>query len=386
MDFVDIDFTKEQKMWREVVRKFTLKELMPTAKERAQRKEGFSRELIKKIAKIGALGLMVPTEYGGSQSDNVSFGIACEELSKSTISDGLLPTYAYFLVRALMQASEEVRQRWMPLIPTGDCICAPCNTEPHCGSDAASIRTTGIRDGEYYIINGQKSCISMGMIADVGVVFAKTDPSAGARGISAFLVPFDFPGVTRTPIDMTGWRPQTEASIFYDDVRIPRDYLLSQEGKGFYLVMSQFDVIRACVALTALGTAQASLEMAISYSKERTAFGRPIAKFEGISFKIAEDYTKIAAARMLCYHALRLADQGLPHTKASAMAKMYSPIVAVDAVHNAMLIHGNVGYSQELYLEQRLRDAIGAEFGDGTAEIMKLVIIRELLGREFLPY
>ncbi len=383
---MDFNFTKEQEVWRETVQKFTLKELMPTAKERAQQNKGFSREFIKKFAEIGTLGMMVPTKYGGSESDNVTFGIACEELSKATISDGLLLTYPYFLARALMQASEEVKDKWMPQIPTGDCICAPCNTEPHCGSDASAIKTTARRDGKYYIINGQKSCISMGMIADVGVVFAKTDPSAGARGISPFLVPFDFPGITRTPIEMTGWKPQTEASIFYDDVRVPEEYLLCEEGKGFYLVMSQFDVIRACVALTALGTAQASLEMAISYAKQRTAFGRPIARFEGISFKIAEDHTKLEAARMLCYRALWLADQGLPHTKASAMAKMFSPIVAVDAVHNAMLIHGNVGYSKELYLEQRLRDAIGAEYGDGTAEIMKLIIVRELLGREFLPY
>jgi len=339
---MDFNFTKEQEIWRETASKFRVKELDPTAKERAQRDEGFSREFIKKFAQIGALGLMVPAKYGGSESDNVSFGIGCEELSKATISDGLLLTYPYFLVKALMQAPEEVKERWMPLIPTGDSICAPCNTEPHCGSDAAAIKTTARKDGKYYIINGQKSCISMGMVADVGVVFAKTDPSAGARGISPFLVPFDFPGVTRTPIEMTGWKLQTEASIFYDDVRVPEEYLLCEEGKGFYLVMSQFDVIRACVALTALGTAQASLEMAISYAKQRTAFGRPIAKFEGTSFKLAEDHTKIEAARMLCYRALWLADQGLPHAKASAMAKLLSPIVAVDDIHNAMLIHGLV--------------------------------------------
>jgi len=383
---MDFSFTKEQEMWRETTRRFASKELMPTAKERAQRNEGFSREFIKKYSEIGALGLMVPAKYGGSESDNVSFGIGCEELSKATISDGLLLTYPYFFCRALMIASEELKEKWMPLIPPGDCLCAPCNTEPHCGSDSVAIQTTAKKDGNRYIINGQKSCISMAMVADVGIVFAKTDPSAGARGITAFLVPFDSPGVTRTPIEMTGWKPQTEATIFFDNVHVPEENIIGEEGKGFYMVMSQFDVMRACVALTALGTAQASLEMAISYAKERTAFGKPIARFEGVSFKLAEDYTKIEAARLLCYRALWLADQGLPHTKASAMAKLISPIVAVNTIHNAMLIHGNVGYSTELYLEQRLRDAIGAEYGDGTAEIMKLIIIRELLGKEFLPY
>lgn len=383
---MDFSFTKEQEMWRETVRKFTQKELAPTAKERAQKNEGYSKELLKKFAEIGLLGLMVPAEYGGQEADCTTFGIAVEELSKAVLSDGLLLSYPSFLAKALEHGSEEIRNKWMPLIPPGDCMCAPCNTEPHCGSDAAAIKTTATRDGKDYIINGQKSCISMGMTADVGVVFAKTDPSAGARGITAFLVPFDLPGVTMSPIITAGWKPQAEASIFFDAVRIPEAYRLGEEGTGFHQVMGQFDFARSCVALSALGAAQVSLDMAISYAKQRTAFGRPIAKFEGVSFKIAEDYTKIEAARLLCYRSLWLIDQNLSNAKESAMAKWYSPIVAIDAIHNAMLIHGNVGYSEELYLEQRLRDAIGCEFGDGTADVMKLIIIRELLGREFLPY
>jgi len=381
---MEFSFTEEQEMFRTQVRRFVQKELAPWERERAKQ-EKYSRELIKRLAEVGIMGLIIPPEYGGGGGDFVSLGIAVEELGRSGISDGhLLASYNFFYF-LLKNGSEEQRRKYLPLMCKGECVCCPCMTEPHCGSDAAAIRTTAAREGNHYILNGEKAPVTVGMIADVAGIFVKTDPKAGAKGITCFVVPLDLPGVSRSPLNYTGWKPLAEASIFFDNVRISEEHRIGEEGKGFYIVMSSFDFARICVALSALGSAQASLEDAIAYAKERVAFGRPIAKFEAVAFKIAEHVTRVEAARLLCYKALWLGDQGLPYVKESAMSKWFGVVVAVNAIHDALLIHGHVGYSEEHSLEQRLRDAIGCEFGDGTAEAMKTIICREVLGREFLP-
>ena len=259
-------------------------------------------------------------------------------------------------------------------------------TEPDCGSDAAAIRMKAVREGDYYILNGEKTSITGGMTSDVSYLFAKTDPKAGARGVTSFLVPLDLPGVTKSAMSDMGFKSQPRCSIFMDDVRVPLDHRLSDEGKGFYMLMGTFDVLRVFLSLSALGGAETSLNEAIAYAKLRTAFGRPIARFEGVSFKIAEHATWIEVARLLCYRALWLADQGLPHTKEAAMCKWLGPVVARNAIHDALLIHGHVAYSEELPIEQRLRDVIGYEMADGTADIMKTIVARELIGKESRPY
>ncbi|MDP2952627.1 MAG: acyl-CoA dehydrogenase family protein, partial [Chloroflexota bacterium] len=268
----------------------------------------------------------------------------------------------------------------------GDRIICLALTEPGCGSDAAALTTRAVREGDHYVLSGEKTSITQGMQADAALLFAKTDPAARARGVSCFLVPLDLPGVVRSRLPSMGFRPLMAASIILDGVRVPARYRMGEEGRGFHMVMGQFDFIRPCLGLASLGAAQASLEEAIAYAKQRTAFGQPIGKFEGVSFKIAEHLTRVEAARWLCYRTLWLRDQGIPHTKESAMCKWLCPEVAVQAIHDALLLHGHLGYSEEYPIEQRLRDVIGLEIGDGTAQIMKLIITREVLGREFLPY
>jgi cyclohexanecarboxyl-CoA dehydrogenase len=378
-------FSEAQEMLRKEVREFAQKELLPGAKERAKQ-DRFPRELVKRIGELGLLGINLPEEFGGQTADWVSVGIAVEEIAKADFSLSMLPHQVIGCALAILQGDKEVQQEWLPPLIRGEKLIALATTEPDCGSDAAAMKTKAVRKGDHYILQGEKTSISLGMQAEVSIIFAKTDPAQRARGVTAFLVPLDLPGISRSPFRDMGCKPIGRASLILDDVSLPAKYRLGEEGQGFYTVMKQFDFIRICLGLEALGAAQVSLEEAMTFAKQRTAFGKPIAKFEGVSFKIAEHATLIEAARLLCYRALWLRDQGLPHTKESAMAKWFAPQVAVHAIHDALLIHGHVGYSEEYPLEQRLRDVIGWEIGDGTAEIMKVIISRELLGREFLPY
>jgi len=382
---MEFGFTETQEMFRHSVREFSKRELAPGAKERAKG-DHIPKEVLKKMAGVGILGLTVPKEYGGQPSDWVSVGIAVEEVAKADFNLSILPIQNPGAYLALQLAPEEVQKEWVPPLVSGDILFAIAITEPSAGSDAAAIETKAVRQGDYYILNGEKTSITLGMQSAAAIVFAKTDPALRARGVTSFLVPLDYQGVTRSRIPDMGCKPMGRATIAFDNVRLPARYRLGDEGKGFYLVMSQFDAIRVCLGLMGVGIAQTSLEDAINYAKQRYAFGKPIAKFEGISFKIAEDYTLIEAARLLCYRTLWMKDHGITHTKESAMCKWFCPQVAVKVIHHAILIHGHFGYSEEMPLEQRLRDAIGWQFADGTAEIMKIIISRELLGREYLPY
>ena len=384
-DMAGFSFSEEQEMFRSEMQRFAQRELAPGANERAK-KESVSREMIKKMADVGLLGLNAPEEYGGQPSDFVSMGIAAEELAKVDLGIGMISLVNPIMSIALKAGTEEARQEWLPQFVKGDKLSCFAITEPGCGSDAAAIQMKAVHDQGYYILNGEKTSVTNGMNADIALVFAKTDATAGARGVTTFIVPLDLPGITRSRFADMGFIPLGRASLIMEDVKIPVKYRVGEEGKGFYVAMHGFNFWRVILGLAVLGLAESSLEDAIEYSKQRKAFGRPIAKFEGVSFKIAEAATHIEAARLLCYRTLWLRDQELPHTKEAAMCKWFAPKVAVDTIHNSLLIHGHIGYSEEYPVEQRLRDAIGFEMADGTAEIMKLIIVRELLGREFLPY
>ncbi len=224
------------------------------------------------------------------------------------------------------------------------------------------------------------------MAAQAAIVFARTDPTGRARGVTAFLVPLDLPGVSRSPLRDMGTRAIGRAVLAFDHVRLPASHRIGEEGTGFYQVMQGFDYNRIGIALACLGVAQQSVEETMAYVKERKAFGRAIARFQGVSFPIAEAATHLEACRWLCYRALWLADQGRPHTKESAMTKWWGPRLAVDTIHQCLLLHGHYGYTDELPFEQRMRDVIGLEIGDGASEVMKMVVARELMGRESLPY
>lgn len=378
-------FTEEEELFRRNVQEFAQKELAPGAKERAKKGE-VDLEIVKKMADIGLMSMNVPEKYGGQEVSWVTVGIAIEELAKADFTISVLPISGPgFLGPVLTHAPEELQQKWFPPILRGELLPCLCLTEPDCGSDAVAIKTRAVRDGDYYVINGEKTSVSWGMQAKIAVVFAKTDPAAGARGVSAFLVPTDTPGLTKSAIPDMGWPSAQRASFFFDDVQIPANHLMGAEGQGFYLAMDVIGVVRVALTLQAIGHAEGALDEAISYAKQRTAFGRPLANFQAISFKIAEQATYLEAARLLCYRTLGLKDQGQRHLKEASMSKWYGARAAVNACHEALLIHGQIGFSEECPVEQRLRNVIGSEIGDGTAEIMKLNISREVIGKEFQP-
>jgi cyclohexanecarboxyl-CoA dehydrogenase len=383
---VDLAFSPEQEELIRILRQFARRDLAPHSRE-WDRSGEFPWEAWRRMGELGLLGLRVPAGYGGQESDFVTFGIAMEEIGRGdfacTYGIQLAGLAGEILGRS---ASEEIRTRWLPPTARGETIVALALTEPGAGSDAANLACRAERDGDHYVITGEKSGISLGMVAQAAIVFARTDPAGRARGITALLVPLDAPGVSRSPLRDMGTRAIARAVLAFDHVRVPASHRLGDEGTGFYQVMQGFDYNRIGIALACLGVAQQSVEETIAYVKERKAFGGPIARFEGVSFPIAEAATHLEACRWLCYRALWLADQGRPHTKESAMTKWWGPRLSVDTIHQCLLLHGHYGYTDELPFEQRMRDVIGLEIGDGAAEVMKMVVARELLGRESLPY
>jgi len=372
-------------MIRSMVRDFVLKELAPGLKDRVKA-HAFPRELIKKMADIGLMGLNIPEKYGGEPKEVVTIGLILEELAKYAGDAAIFVFNGYTQPCFVMLGSDEVKEDWLPAMARGDKIIAMGATEAEAGSDLANLKTTARKDGDnYYIINGEKNRVSFAQQGDAAVVLAKTDPTS--KRITPFLVPFDLPGVTIAPISDMG-AESTEASIVsLEDVRIPKKYRLGdEEGKGFIETMRTFDCARALLAIIAIAKAEVSLEETCEYAKQRVQFGKPLAKFEGISFKLAEAATQIELGRWLCYRALWMKDNGMRHSKESAMAKWWCTRMAFNIIHECLLIHGHYGYSKDLPFEQRLRDVAGEEIGDGPPEIMKIIIARDILGREFLPY
>jgi cyclohexanecarboxyl-CoA dehydrogenase len=383
---MDFAFSPEQEQLSRTVRAFARKELQPRSQHWDKTRE-FPWDAWRAMGELGLFGLRVPAEYGGQDADLVTTGIAIEEVGRGDFSC----TYGLQLAGLAGEiigrnGTDEVRKRWLPPMVAGEAVIAIALTEPSVGSDAANLACRAVRDGDAYVITGEKSGISLGMPGHAAMLFAKTEPAAGARGVTAFLVPLDLPGVARSPLRDLGARAVGRAVLSFDHVRIPVSHRLGAEGEGFYHVMRGFDFNRALIALACLGCAQASLEETMTYVKERRAFGKPIVQYEGVSFPIAEAATLIDAARWFSYRALWLADQGQRHTKESAMVKWWAPKLATDTIHQCLLLHGHYGYTDELPFEQRLRDVIGLEIGDGTAEVMKLIVARELMGRESLPH
>jgi cyclohexanecarboxyl-CoA dehydrogenase len=378
--------TPEQEDLSRVLRAFARKELAPRSGHWDRTGE-FPWDAWKKMGELGLLGLRIPAALGRQEADLVTMGIASEEVARGDFSC----TYGIQLAGLAGEilgrnASKEVKTRWLPPTAHGETIVALALTEPGVGSDAANLACRAVREGDDYVITGEKSGISLGMVAQAAIVFARTDADARARGITAFLVPLDLPGVSRSPLRDLGTRAVARAVLSFDHARVSATHRVGAEGTGFYQVMQGFDYNRVLIALSCLGVAQVSLEETMAYVKERRAFGRALAAYEGVSFPIAEAATHLEACRWLCYRALWLADQGQPYTKESAMVKWWGPRLAVDTIHQCLLLHGHYGYTDELPFGQRLRDVIGLEIGDGTAEIMKIVVARELMGRESLPY
>lgn len=383
---MDFAFTDEQEELRRTVRSFATRELAPRARD-FERTGEFPWNTWRKMGELGLFGLRAPAEYGGQETDLVTMGVAVEEIARGDFNYTGGMHIAGLAGQILgREASAEVKKHWLPQTVTGDAIVALALTEPEVGTDAARLACRAERDGDEYVIIGEKSGITLGMVCHAAIVFARTGGEGGARGISSFLVPMDRPGVSRSPLRDLGCRLMGRAVISFDGVRIPESYRLGREGTGFYQVMQGFDYNRIMIALGCLGTAEASLDETMNYVRERRAFGRPLAQFEGVSFPIAEAATKLEAAKWLCYRGLFLADRGQAYTKESAMAKYWVPKISVEAIHQCLLLHGHYGYTEEMPFEQRLRDVMGFEIGDGTAEVTRIIIARELMGRESLPY
>jgi len=383
---LDFSFSDVQESMAKVVRNFAVKVLLPKYGYWDQ-KEEFPQEQWVKMAQLDLLGLRVSAQYGGQETDCVTAGLMAEEIARGDFNCGYAVLMTCLIGDILDRfATEGVKDGWLTKMVKGEKIICLALTEPHAGSDAAALKTRAVRKGDDYVLNGEKSAISLLMASDAAVVFARTDPEAGARGISAFLVPLDHPGITRQSYPDMGSKAIVRGSLFFDDVAVPAENLIGQEGGGFIQVMQAFDYSRAIIALMCLGAAQVTIEETIAYVKQRTAFGKPLAKFEGISFPLVEWLTRVEAARWLCYRTLWLRDQGLPHTKEAAMCKWLCPETAVAAIHECLLIHGHYGYTREFPVEQRMRDVIGLQIGDGTAQVQKIIITRETFGREFLPY
>ncbi len=337
------------------------------------------------LGDAGLLGLLISESAGGQGGDVLAVGIAVEELAYADPAIAYL-AFAANVSNALLAAhgSDEVRQRWVTRGIAGEAVICLALTEPGAGSDAANLSTRATRVDGGWRISGEKTSITQAVHADVAIVIAQTKSGSGGKGIGMFLVDMDDPAVTTQAIRDPGFKPLGRGSIFLDGVFVPDSHILGEIGRGFSMVMHEFDLSRTLIALMNIGTAQRALDMAIEYSKQRQTFGRPLAANQGVSFVIAEHSTYVSAVRALGYHALGLRMAGQPHTSEAAMLKWWGPLVAHNAIRDCIVLHGQVGWSDEMPLQAMLRDVSGCMIGDGTPQIQKLVIARELIGKEVL--
>jgi cyclohexanecarboxyl-CoA dehydrogenase len=372
-------FNEHQNAIRESVARFSAEVLAPGYKKRDQAGE-IERSVIEQMGQMGLLGGELPEEYGGSGLDCVTAGLIIEEISRGDFNVGYIPLLTSLNGQIIAQhAAPDLAREWLHEITAGRKIVCIALTEPSGGSDAASLRLKAERKGDVYVLNGEKTSISMADQADVAVVFARTGtPEQRASGISAFLVPMNLPGISTTRFDDAGERAIGRGSIFFDNVEVPVSHRLGEDGKGFKQVMQGFDYSRALIGLQCLALAQQSLDETWTWLTERQAFGQPLAAFQGLTHPLAELQTYVHAARLQCYHSLWLKDNGLPHNAEAAMNKWWAPKLAFDVVKQCLLAHGHTGYGEDLPFAQRLRDVLGLQIGDGTAQIMKNIIAREL--------
>ena len=378
---------EDQRALQETARRFSRERLLPHYI--AREKTGtMDRALIREMGQLGLIGVDMPERFGGLGSSSATAGIIAEELAYGDFNISAVIVGASLLGAILLKnAPADVADRWLPRMVAGDAIVAICVTEPRGGSDAANLALRAQRDGDHYVLNGEKTSITFADCADAFLVFARTGkPEDGARGVTAFFVPADAKGLSHSRFDDVGSAIIGRGAVFFDDVRVPVGHRVGAEGKGFTEVMAGFDYSRALIALQCVGAAQASLDEAWAYTKEREAFGRKIAQFQGVTFPLSEGESHIAAIRQLSYHALALRDAGLPHTSEGAMVKWMGPKTAFDVIHQCLLTFGHYGWTKETPHQQRMRDVMGLEIGDGTAGVMKLIVARERVGRAAIQY
>jgi len=372
--------TPDQLSFRETAARFAADVLAPNYK-RLEKEGRVPLDMRRQMGGLGLIGVEFPEEFGGLGVDHVTSGVVLEAISEGDFNVGYIQLLGSLCGAIVARhASPDIAQAILPKIASGDTIVALALTEPRGGSDAASLALKATRDGDHYILDGEKTSISMADQAEWAVVFARTGtPEQKAHGVSAFLVDMNAAGISRTRFNDVGEHAIGRGSIFFDKVKVPATHRLGTEGSGFVQVMQGFDFSRALIGLQCLSIARVSLAETWKYVKERQAFGRPLADNQGVTFPLAEAETMVTAARLLCYRTLAAKDAGEPHTSEAAMCKWWAPKLAFEVVQTCLLMHGHAGYSTDLPFEQRLRDVLGLQIGDGTAQIMKMIIAREHL-------
>jgi cyclohexanecarboxyl-CoA dehydrogenase len=384
---MDFAFSSEQELLRTTLAAFAERELAPHYSSRDQDTD-LPRDLVRRLGAMGLLAPMVPAEFGGQALDYVSTGVAFEEISRADINAGYVLLLSA-LVGAIVMARGDDRQKraMLPAICGGAVVTALAVTEPSGGSDAAHVKLAARREGDGYILEGEKSGISLASWADTAIIMARTGTyDHGAHGVSAFYVDLHSSGISRSRLKDLGTRAIGRGQIFFDGVRVPAEARIGAEGAGFVQVMQGFDFSRSLIGLMCLAAAQQSVDETCKYVADRQVFGGSLARFEGVSFPLAEAAVKLRAARLLCYEALWLKDQGKPHGWVAAGAKWWAPELAAQVLHQCLLLHGHVGFTMDLPHQQRMRDVIGLEIGDGTAQIMKLLVARAIIGSSARGY
>ena len=381
---MDYRFDEDQESFRAEMRRWAKRVLAPhyQADDKAAQ---FRPELVSDMADMGLTSLRIPQEHGGQDASAVVAGIAAEEVGRADFNAGYLIINTALVSDIIVRhATDRQKAAWLPGFASGETVPCICITEPGYGTDAANLEMKAVADGDGWRLHGEKTSITLGMAATHAIVLARTG-APGARGVSAFWVDLGNEGISRTPFDDLGSRAIGRASLHFDGVPVTPAGLIGHEGDGFVSVMQGFDYSRAIIGLLCLGAAQVSLDDALKWARDRESFGQPIGRFQGVSFPLAESATYIQGARHVCYEALWLKDNGLDHSCEAAMAKFWAPKLATEVIHQCLLTIGHLAYSTESPIGQRLRDVIGLEIGDGTAQVAKLVISRSLLGRAYAP-
>ena len=378
---MNFDLTPEQKQVRDVARDFAQAELGDKIAPFDERHE-FPHAIVAKLGPLGFLGVLVPEEYGGAGLDYVSYALIVEELNRGDASVGITMWAHNSLCtnHVTLFASPAQKAKWLPRLAHGEILGAWGLTEPGSGSDAAALRTRAERRDGGYVLNGSKAFITNASVGALAVFMARTDPTKGAKGISAFVVEKGTPGFSAgTPYRKLGLHASDTAELIFEDARVPADHVLGAEGQGFVQAMQVLEGGRIAMAAMAVGIAQAAVDAAVKYMKQRTAFGKTLAEFNGLQGMIAELATEVEVARLLLLRAAYLKDSGRPAMHAAAMAKVFASEAAMKAATKAVQIHGGAGYITEFPVERIFRDAKLTEIGEGTSEVQRLVIAREIL-------
>ena len=377
---MDFQLTEDQKEIRDAARDFAENEIAPSAIERDIKAE-FPYDIVKKMGELGFMGMMVAPEWGGAGMDTISYVLALEEISKVDASVGVIMSVNNSLVCYGIEkwGNDFQKEKYLKPLASGEKLGAFCLSEPEAGSDATQQKTTAVVEGDYYVLNGIKNWITNGTTADYYFMQAMTDPSKGYKGISTFIVEKAFEGVeTGIKEDKLGIRSSDTCTIGLNNVKVPKENLLGEEGQGFKFAMMTLNGGRIGIAAQAVGIAMASYEAAVKYSKQRKAFDAPISNLQAIQFKLADMAVKTDAAHLLTLQAAACKDEDKSYIKEAAMAKLYASKIAVENALEAIQVHGGYGYVREYQVERYLRDSKITEIYEGTSEIQRLVIAREL--------